>query len=796
MKKFIDWIINNFTYVQIYIFIFFLFLLSLLPIGYFWVKTHFDHMALIDSQLKELQEEQILVNLYANLQEHRFLTLNYYAKRNKETLQQIREIEKVIDHLIEEINNLSLKKKGVLSSETLLWAEIFPREIQKKWQEIVDGFPAISPREIESKQTILIHDVNILFDYLADRVGISYFGQINKYVFIQSFFLRLPDFQEALAELILNGERILTNQNVKSTHERARSLIDLVNSDINYFEKLLQTQSESLHLSDLEYKQASSAVKDYINSSKKLVAIFQIRILNSPQPTIELAEFIKETNNILPNGIRAWNTGLDVLIHIFQVEKNYIRARLWVILLATLFLTAFAFFLGLSLTYTGILRLSELTQATNNFTNGDLSVRVPDIHLDEIGKQAKAFNRMAQRLEGLVSHLYELIDATSALANGNLASRIQLRQDDSEFDRVAISFNKMAETFETIIGRLQRIGLMLTTSASEIASASKEQETIVVAQEAATREIALAANEISSTAKEFANTMNEVSQAAEQTSNLALKGKDSLSNMESIMRNMVEASTKIAARLAVLNEKAGNITSVITTITKVADQTNLLSLNASIEAEKAGEYGRSFAVIAREIRRLADQSAIATLDIEKMINEIMTAVSSSVMGVDDFTQEIREGVQQVRTVSEQLATIIEQVQAFTARFDLINQGMQAQSTGAEQINEAISQLSQTARQTSEAIHQFHKTVQELNQAANELSILNPFKGTLEEETQPPEESNQIEIPILEPVSKESKRRFHKTISNLNVATTKLKNLNIQLRPGQPKDKEEKPSSGS
>ncbi len=471
--------------------------------------------------------------------------------------------------------------------------------------------------------------------------------------------------------------------------------------------------------------------------------------------------------------------GVPYMTDIFTTEKNYVLYRLWSILIITILLTGFAFCLGFSLTYSGISRISQLTQATDSFTNGNLSVRIPNTAQDEIGRQAQAFNRMAQKLETLINHLYELLDATSALANGNLTARIQIRQHDAEFDQVALSFNKMAETFEIIIGRLQQIGMMLTTSASEIAAASKEQETIVVEQEATTQEIAIAANEISSTAKDLANTMNEISQSSDQTSNLALKGKESLTNMESIMRNMVDASTKIANKLAVLNEKAGNITSVITTITRVADQTNLLSLNASIEAEKAGEYGRSFAVIAREIRRLADQTAIATLDIEKMVNEIMTAVSSSVMGVDDFTQEIRKGVGQVRTVSEQLATIIEQVQAFTDRFELVNQGMQTQSTGAEQINEAIAQLSQTARQTSEAIHQFHKTVQGLNQAANELNILNPFVKTSVMQTSSPLKTEETPSKIN---SKEFKRQFSQKISNLDVAASKLKSMNIRAHP--------------
>ena len=120
------------------------------------------------------------------------------------------------------------------------------------------------------------------------------------------------------------------------------------------------------------------------------------------------------------------------------------------------------------------------------------------------------------------------------------------------------------------------------------------------------------------------------------------------------MRQVMEAAGSINAKLAVLNEKAGNINQVVTTITKVADQTNLLSLNAAIEAEKAGEYGRGFAVVATEIRRLADQTAVATYDIEQMVKEIQSAVSAGVMGMDKFSEEVRRGMQEVQQVGGQL----------------------------------------------------------------------------------------------------------------------------------------------
>ena len=215
--------------------------------------------------------------------------------------------------------------------------------------------------------------------------------------------------------------------------------------------------------------------------------------------------------------------------------------------------------------------------------------------------------------------------------------------------------------------------------------------------------------------------MSEVSTVAEQSAALAGSGQVGLTHMETTMQQVVEAAAAINAKLAVLSEKAGNINQVVTTITRVADQTNLLSLNAAIEAEKAGEYGRGFAVVATEIRRLADQTAVATYDIDQIVKEIQSAVAAGVMGMDKFSQEVRRGMQEVQQVGGQLSQIIQQVQALAPRVESVSEGMQAQTTGAEQITEALMQLSGAARQTVASLRVSSEAMDDLHQVAASLA---------------------------------------------------------------------------
>jgi methyl-accepting chemotaxis protein WspA len=351
--------------------------------------------------------------------------------------------------------------------------------------------------------------------------------------------------------------------------------------------------------------------------------------------------------------------------------------------------------------------LGKITVAAETIASGNLHVTIEaDERKDEIGLLAQAFRRMTQSLQVMATGAEEV-------AAGNLAVVIK---PQSAKDVVGGALAAMVQRLSTLIGQVQKSGIQVNTSATEIAATAKQQQATANEIFSTTSEIGATSKEISATAKELVKAMKEVTQIAEETATLAGSGQSGLTRMESTMRQIMEASGSINTRLAVLSEKAGNINTVVTTIAKVADQTNLLSLNAAIEAEKAGEYGRGFAVVATEIRRLADQTAVATSDIEQMVREMQSAVSAGVMGMDKFSEEVRRGVEVVGQVSAQLSQIIGQVQTLTPNFETVNEGMQSQSLGAQQISDALAQLGEAAQQTVESLRQSNLAIEQLNEA--------------------------------------------------------------------------------
>jgi methyl-accepting chemotaxis protein WspA len=313
----------------------------------------------------------------------------------------------------------------------------------------------------------------------------------------------------------------------------------------------------------------------------------------------------------------------------------------------------------------------------------------------------------------------ELVSALERLRRGDFTLRLPVERRD-EFGVLNQGLNDLAEDLSVLVGQVQRSGTQVNTTAAEIAGIAREQQGTAHEIAATTTEIGATSKQISATSRQLVKTMNEVAHVTEETTHLAGSGQSAIGRMELTMRQIMESSGAITAKLAALSDKAANINTVVTTITKVADQTNLLSLNAAIEAEKAGEYGLGFAVVAMEIRRLADQTAVATYDIEKMVKEMHTAVAAGVMGMDKFSEELRRGVDDVRQVGAHLAQIIHQVQALAPRFQAVNEGMHAQAAGAEQISDTLAQLGETARQTVEFLRQSNQAIEQLNDAARVL----------------------------------------------------------------------------
>ena len=305
------------------------------------------------------------------------------------------------------------------------------------------------------------------------------------------------------------------------------------------------------------------------------------------------------------------------------------------------------------------------------------------------------------------------------VAGGDLRSDVTATSDD-ETGALLVAIQTMTNDLRGLIGRIQRSSVALISTATAIQATASEQQQVIADYGASTSQAVAAVKQISVTSQELVRTMTEVNDMAGHTGAMAAEGRVNLGEMDGTMRQLAESTSSFGAKLAVISERAANINLAVTTITKVADQTNLLSINAAIEAEKAGEYGLGFLVVAREIRRLADQTAVASLDIERMVKEMQYSVSSGVMEMDKFAEQVRAGVREIGEVSTKLGDIIAAVQGISGRFGQVTEGMRAQSQGAEQIREAMIRLAEGATRTASSLNDFNGATVHLREAVGDL----------------------------------------------------------------------------
>ena len=315
--------------------------------------------------------------------------------------------------------------------------------------------------------------------------------------------------------------------------------------------------------------------------------------------------------------------------------------------------------------------------------------------------------------------LLGVANAAAKLGDFDLTFDIRTTRKD-EIGKLLSAISNTIKSFRTLLGKVQQSGIQVTSSAAELAATARQQEAVMTTQVESTNAVLNSVQEISELTENLARTMQQVAERFQETAQFASSGQTDLTHMEDAMTNMETASMSISNRLQAINEKAENITTVVTTITRVADQTNLLSLNAAIEAEKAGEYGRGFTVVAREIRRLADQTAVATLDIEQMVQEMQSAVLDGVQEMDKFISDVRHSAEDVEGISLQLSRIIDQVQALSPNFDEVNVGMEHQADNAQQIETAMTDLSAGMHETKESLHETFSVIEQLNESSRTL----------------------------------------------------------------------------
>ncbi|MGB0580756.1 MAG: methyl-accepting chemotaxis protein [Limisphaerales bacterium] len=313
----------------------------------------------------------------------------------------------------------------------------------------------------------------------------------------------------------------------------------------------------------------------------------------------------------------------------------------------------------------------------------------------------------------------ELRSVLDRVGKGDFTIDVHLKRKD-EFADLANGIIAMTRNLALMIDRLHQNANAVAQAAKTILSATGHQQKAVDQIEHVTEFLAEAGSKIHFSASQLANTISVVGQASDAASRLGESGTAGLGELDGAMKVISDSSEAINSKLENLNEKAGAVSRVVSTMSKVADQTNLLSINAAIEAEKAGESGKGFAVVASEIQRLADRTAQDADEVEQLVKEMQKAVAAGVIGTEQFDNDVRAGTEGLTELTATVEGIARQIEAIKPQVEIISNSMQAQSEGARQLQARSHSLDEAMKDSAESAHEMRAAVQQLESAAHEL----------------------------------------------------------------------------
>mgnify|MGYP000310982557 CR=1 FL=1 len=323
--------------------------------------------------------------------------------------------------------------------------------------------------------------------------------------------------------------------------------------------------------------------------------------------------------------------------------------------------------------------LLEMVVLTESVAQGDLTVSSTASGTDEVGRFGKAFNLMIDGLGGLLQQVSNTVDAISDSSMG-LADKVNAAQQRSE----------------------------------------KQQND--------TEQVASAINQMSATAQEVANNSAFTSKAAHQASDSTITGQKEVSDAINVIDRLANQVEESSRQINTLEKHASSVSNVLVVIQKIAEQTNLLALNAAIEAARAGEQGRGFAVVADEVRTLAQRTQDSTYEIKATIDQLMDGTRSSVTVMENSTKIATEAVSQAKQAGKSLNLIAQSVEQIDGVAEQMATSATEQSSVITEVDRLLAEISQFAIETLDSATHTNESATDLGNMSTDLQArLNLFK---------------------------------------------------------------------
>ena len=298
------------------------------------------------------------------------------------------------------------------------------------------------------------------------------------------------------------------------------------------------------------------------------------------------------------------------------------------------------------------------------------------------------------------------------LADGDLTVNLVVNRKD-ELGKDMAGLKRLIEQWREIIGNVKSAAANISSAGNQLSVSAEQMSRGSSIQTERTSQVATSSEEMAQTIVDIARNTGKIAESASKTVNVARNGREIVGKSVREVKEIAETVDATSAFVKTLGERSNQIGEIVNVINDIADQTNLLALNAAIEAARAGEQGRGFAVVADEVRKLAERTAHATSEIGAMIKAIQEGVKSAIKAMENATKKVETGVQLSMEGGNSLNDIVESVNELQVMVQQIALATEQMSATSEEISKDIEQIASFSKETSGGSEQTAQAAGEL-----------------------------------------------------------------------------------